>query len=590
MSDAVGVDWVGWSTRFLLFTGKGGVGKTTIAAATAVALADGGRRVLLVSTDPASNLADVLQMATGEQPTPAPGVERLEVMDLDPQAAADAYRARVIGPYRGVIPDSEVAALEEKLAGACTVEVAAFDTFAHLLTDPTSIEGYDHVVFDTAPTGHTLRLLSLPAAWSDYLGASPDATSCLGPLAGLQDDRPVYAAAVAALQDPSLTTVVLAARPEQGALTVAAHAAGELHELGIDHQTLVINGVLAQPLAGDVVAEAYAAAQQTALSTPLPSLRRLPVAVVPLVAADLIGAEALRALVTGASPPDAGHPAAGASAAPRAGGSLAGLVDELERPGRGVVLVTGKGGVGKTTIAHLIAAELARRGHPVHLSTTDPADHAAMAPPSLPSLTTSAIDPADATKQYVQSRLDAATRAGLDQEHLELLAEDLRSPCSEELAVFQAFHQLLGRGRTEYVVIDTAPTGHTLLLLDLTGSFHRQVMRGFDQRAGRIVTPLMRLQDPDYSRILIVTLAETTPVAEAIDLQDDLRRAGIEPYGWIVNATLAGSGTADPILAGRARREQAQLSRVAAVATRAWVVPWTAALGAAHDEAAGSSL
>ncbi len=318
-----------------------------------------------------------------------------------------------------------------------------------------------------------------------------------------------------------------------------------------------------EPLAGDVVAEAYAAAQQNALSTQLSSLHRLPVAVVPLVAGDLIGVGALRAFVMGASPPEAGHRDAGAGAAPPAGGSLAGLIDELERPGRGVVLVTGKGGVGKTTVAHLIATELARRGHPVHLSTTDPAGHAAVAPPSLPSLTTSEIDPDEATRQYVQSRLDAATRGGLDQEHLELLAEDLRSPCSEELAVFQAFRQLLGRGRTEYVVIDTAPTGHTLLLLDLTGSFHRQVMQGLGQRAGRVVTPLMRLQDPDYSRVLIVTLAETTPVAEASDLQDDLRRAGIEPYGWIVNATLAGSGTADPILAGRAEREQAQLTRVA---------------------------
>ena len=352
-----------------------------------------------MSTDPASNLADVLQMATGEQPAPVPGVERLEVMDLDPQAAADDYRTRVIGPYRGVIPDSEVAALEEKLAGACTVEVAAFDTFARLLTDPKSIEGYDHVVFDTAPTGHTLRLLSLPAAWSDYLGASPDATSCLGPLAGLQDDRPVYAAAVAALQDPSLTTVVLVARPDQGALTVAADAAGELHELGIDQQKLVINGVLAEPLAGDVVAEAYAAAQQHALSTQPSSLHRLPIAVVPLVAGDLIGVGALRAFVMGASPPEAGHRATPAPAPPRsAGGSLAGLIDELERPGRGVVLVTGKGGVGKTTVAHLIATELARRGHPVHLSTTDPAGHAAVAPPSLPSLTTSEIDPDEATR------------------------------------------------------------------------------------------------------------------------------------------------------------------------------------------------
>ncbi|MGD9703907.1 MAG: arsenical pump-driving ATPase [Acidimicrobiia bacterium] len=566
------MDWAGASTRFVLFTGKGGVGKTTVASATAVALADAGQRVLLVSTDPASNLSDVFQMPTGELPSPVATVSGLDVMDLDPQEAADGYRARVIDPYRGVLPDGEVAALEEKLAGACTVEVAAFDTFARLLADPDSIGEYDHVLFDTAPTGHTLRLLSLPAAWSDYLGANPDATSCLGPLAGLQDDRPIYTSAVDVLSDGSRTTVVLVARPDRGALTVAATAARELQELGIANQTLVINGLLVDPSAGDTVAAAYAAAQRQALAAIPPPLDALAAAVVPLVAIDMVGVEALRRLVRG-GPRLPGIDALPTNDEPLGIGSFGSLVDELEQAGHGVALITGKGGVGKTTVARMVAVELARRGHPVHLSTTDPAGHAALA--DVPGLTTSAIDPEEATRAYVQGRLDAASRSGLDEEHIELLAEDLRSPCSQEVAVFQAFRQLLGRARREFVVIDTAPTGHTLLLLDVTGSFHRQVVQDVGTKLRNVVTPLMRLQDPEFSRVLIVTLAETTPVAEAAELQDDLRRAGIEPFGWVVNATLAGSGTADRVLQARAGLERAQLKRIERVARRTWVLPWS---------------
>ncbi|MGE3589325.1 MAG: arsenical pump-driving ATPase [Ilumatobacteraceae bacterium] len=566
---------VGTSTRFVLFTGKGGVGKTTVASATAVALADAGRRVLLVSTDPASNLRDVFQMETGEHPSPVPGAPRLDIMDLDPHQAADGYRARVIDPYRGVLPDGEVAALEEKLAGACTVEVAAFDTFARLLADPSSIGGYDHVLFDTAPTGHTLRLLSLPAAWSDYLGANPDATSCLGPLAGLQDDRPIYAAAVEVLADPSLTRLVLVSRPDRTALAVAATAAEELRELGIANQVLVVNGLLTRPLAGDEVAMAYAAEQHEALRMVPAPLDSMDARVVPLVGIDMVGVDALRALVDGSA-------AVAASVSTDSElrtfdvAPFGDLVDQLEQAGRGVVLVTGKGGVGKTTVARLIAEGLAGRGHPVHLSTTDPAGHAARA--DLAGLTTSAIDPEEATRDYVQGRLDAAARNGLDQAHLDLLAEDLRSPCSQEVAVFQAFRELLGRARREFVVIDTAPTGHTLLLLDVTGSFHRQVMQDVGGKFRNVVTPLMRLQDPEFSRVVIVTLTETTPVAEASELQDDLRRAGIEPFGWIVNATLAGSRTEDPVLQARARLEQVQVARVRERARRTWVLPWSASL------------
>jgi arsenite/tail-anchored protein-transporting ATPase len=568
------LDWLAWTTRFVLFTGKGGVGKTTIASAAAVRLADAGHRVLLVSTDPASNLADVFQMATGETPVAVAGVAGLEVMDLDPQEAANDYRARVIGPYRGVLPGDELTALEEKLAGACTIEVAAFDTFARLLADPALTDRYDHVVFDTAPTGHTLRLLALPAAWTDYLGSSPDATSCLGPLAGLQDDRPTYAAAVHALADPVSSTLVLVTRPDRAALTEASRAGAELAALGLGHQQLVVNGLLTDPTPGDPIAQRYADAQRRGLAAHAELLDRLPTSIVPLRAIDLVGLAALRQLTssvvdaTAVTPFEPPHPDAPPTP------SLDDLIDELTRIGHGVVLVTGKGGVGKTTIATRIATQLAGRGLPVHLSTTDPAGQLAHLHPDMSNLTISTIDPDALTATYVDDRLATAATSGLDQAHLDLLAEDLRSPCSQEVAVFHAFSRLLGRARHEIVVIDTAPTGHTLLLLDVTGAYHRQIVQGIGQQFRHVVTPLMRLQDPDYSRLLIVTLPETTPVAEAADLQDDLRRAGIEPYGWVVNASLAGTGTADRVLASRANLERAQLERVARLAPRYWLVPW----------------
>ncbi|GAA1993332.1 arsenical pump-driving ATPase [Catenulispora subtropica] len=568
------LDWAGWPTPFVFFTGKGGVGKTTVAGAVAVALADAGKRVLVVSTDPASNLDELFLTEVGPEPVPVPGVPGLEATNLDPDAAAAAYRERVLAPYRGKVSEQELGEIEEQLAGECTVEVAAFDRFTQLIVNPGLVGRYDHVLFDTAPTGHTLRLMNLPSAWSQYIQTTPAGASCLGPRSGLESQRSQYQAAVEQLGDPDRTTLVLVSRPEPGALREAARAGGELAALGVGNQRLVVNGVLLHPLTGDPIAEALAARQAQALASMPEALRALPASGVPLVAWDLAGPSALRALAGGGTAAPVREAAAGAvPPAPLPG--LAGLIDDLADGGPSTVLVMGKGGVGKTTVAAAIAVGLAVRGHEVHLSTTDPAGRPADLLPEdgTGRLTVSRIDPAAELARYTAERLRRA--ANLDPQRRALLEEDLRSPCTEELAVFRAFSGLLIGSRDRFTVVDTAPSGHTLRLLDLAGSYEQQLTSGAGQGAGNIVTPLARLRDPDRTRVLIVTLPEHTPVSEAAVLQQDLRRAGIEPYGWVVNAALTGSGTGDPVLRSRAALEGPQLHRVRVeLAKRAWLVPW----------------
>jgi arsenite-transporting ATPase len=548
-------------TRYVFFTGKGGVGKTSLACAAAIRLADSGRATLLVSTDPASNLDEMLGSALSDRPTPIPSVARLFAANIDPERAADAYRERVMAPYLGVWTEAQIAQRREELAGACTTEIAAFDEFSALLAGDAEGEPFEHVLFDTAPTGHTLRLLSLPRAWVGFLESTSRGASCLGPHSGLKMQQARFSAALEALTDAKRTTVLLISRPEPAALREAERSAGELAELGLRNQELVINGVFKARDRTDPVASACERRGQEALRALPPKLKSLCVGEVPLRAFNMVGIPALRALLDDRAAAQLEHaaPVVAVPALP----PLARLVEEIEAPGHGLVMVMGKGGVGKTTIAAAIAVELAARGHAVHLSTTDPAAHiaAALADPS-GNLEISRIDPAAATRAYVE-RAMATRGAGLDEEGRALLAEDLRSPCYEEVAVFAAFSHLVGQARRRFVVLDTAPTGHTLLLLDATGSYHRQLATGgAAEHSGRITTPLMRLRDPAYSKILIVVLAETTPVSEAARLQADLRRAQIEPFGWVINASMAAAGSSDPCLRQRIAAELEQIRLV----------------------------
>jgi len=567
--DLPALDWTGWDTRYLFFTGKGGVGKTTIASAVALALAEGGMRTLIISTDPASNLDDVFGVMAGGQPTAVPGVEGLFVSNLDPEAAAAAFKERAVGPYRGVLPDAAITSMEEQLSGACTVEIAAFNEFTAVLGAPEDTAEFDHVIFDTAPTGHTLRLLTLPSAWSGYVDEHPAGASCLGPLAGLDQRREQYAKAVATLSDPALTTLVLVARAEDSALREAARASSELHALGVANQRLVLNGLLSEH-ADDPAAVAFTERQAAALVGAPAQLAAFPAAGVRLVAGDVTGLGALRQLsAAGGEIPESEDPRAV---------DLPGvdeLIDELDAAGKGVVMTMGKGGVGKTTLAAAIAIALVDRGHDVTLSTTDPAAHIADAlsddAPDL--LSVERIDPAVETARYTAEVLAAAE--GLDAEGRSLLEEDLRSPCTEEIAVFRAFARTVDAARERIVVLDTAPTGHTLLLLDAAQSYHREVKRTNAHVPAEVSELLERLRDPEFARMLIVTLAESTPVQEAQRLQSDLRRAGIEPFGWVINASLLAARTMHPTLRARAGAEIPHIERVKQHSDqRTWLVAW----------------
>jgi arsenite-transporting ATPase len=561
-------------TRILFFTGKGGVGKTSAACAAAVRLADAGKQVLLVSTDPASHLDEILGVRLENHPTAIPEVPRLEAMNLDPEKSAAEHRERMVGPYRSLLAATAITSMEEQFSGSCTLEIAAFDEFSRLLGDASATAKFDHVIFDTAPTGHTLCLLTLPSAWSGFMESNTTGTSCLGPLAGLQAQQQLYKDTVDALGNGGITTLVLVTRPEATALREAARTSGELAALGVNNQHLVVNGVFEARDPSDHLAAAMQQRGEAGLAEMPDTLRHLSRSLIPLTTDGVLGISALRNFgkrhLIGAEervlsqPPFSMPP------------PLSALMDGLAAPGHGVILAMGKGGVGKTTVAAAIAVGLAERGFRVHLSTTDPAAHVAatIARDAIPSLTVSRIDPAAETARYSSEVMQRAG-AALDAEGQALLTEDLRSPCTEEIAVFRAFAEAVAEGTDRFVVLDTAPTGHTILLLDAALAYHREVSRQSSEMPESVKLLLPRLRDPEFTRVLLVTLPEATPVHEAAQLQRDVRRAEIEPYACVINQSLLLSKVTDDVLRGRQSHEAKFVSEVIAEhAKRVVLIPW----------------
>lgn len=541
-------------TKYLFYTGKGGVGKTSVACATAVSLADCGKRVLLISTDPASNLQDVFSMELTNKGTPIPDVPNLVVANLDPIQAAAEYRESVIAPYRGKLPDTVLTNMEEQLSGSCTVEIAAFNEFSNFITDGKVQKEYDHIIFDTAPTGHTLRMLQLPSAWSDFISASTHGASCLGQLSGLESKKTIYKQAVETLADGNLTTLILVTRPETAPFKESARASGELSSLGVRNQMLVINGVLTEY--SDSLSLNLYEKQQTALSVMPDSLQTLPLHMVPLRAYNVTGLENVRALLN-TDHVTVHTETLNAVHVP----TLNHVIDELSASGKRVIFTMGKGGVGKTTIAAAVALGLAKRGEKVHLATTDPAAHLKFVLDENCGVSMSHIDEAEELKKYQSEVIGEARASGMSDGDIAYVEEDLRSPCTQEIAVFRAFAEIVDKADDQVVVIDTAPTGHTLLLLESTQSYNHEIQRTKGEIPVSVQKLLPRLKS-DETEVLIVTLPEATPVYEALRLEDDLKRAGISAQWWIINQSLYGTGTTNPMLAAKAANEVEWLNRV----------------------------
>ena len=544
-------------TKYSFFTGKGGVGKTSIACATAVGLADLGKKILLISTDPASNLQDVFGQELNGHGTDISEVPGLVVVNLDPEKAAAEYRESVISPYRGKLPESVIRNMEEQLSGSCTVEIAAFNEFSDFITDEAKQREYDHIIFDTAPTGHTLRMLQLPSAWSTFISESTHGASCLGQLSGLEERKGIYKQAVSTLSDEKVTSLVLVARPDLAPLKEAARSSHELNLLGIKNQILIINGVLQHSDDNDNVTRLLSERQNSALYNITEELKGYPMYSVPLRSYNLSNIENIRKMLSSDNiiPEGDYKPLEGEK-------NLDDLVDDLFSSGKRVIFTMGKGGVGKTTVATNIALKLKERGAKVHLTTTDPANHLNYDLAIKAEIDISKIDEAEVLEAYKNEVRAKARENKMTAEDMEYIEEDLRSPCTQEIAVFKAFADIVEKADTEIVVIDTAPTGHTLLLLDATQSYHKEVERTQGEITGAVANLLPRLRNPKETEVVIVTLPETTPVFEAERLQQDLHRAGIENKWWAINSCLSLVDTQNPFLKAKAQGELSWIDRV----------------------------
>jgi len=568
-------------THYIFFSGKGGVGKTTMAAATAIHHARSGKKTLIVTTDPASNLADVFEQAIGHRIAAINGIPNLHAMEIDPDAATKEYKERLIGPYRGVMPEDVIASLEENLSGPCTTEMAAFDRFIDFMEG----DEYEVIVFDTAPTGHTIRLLELPVDWSRHIeqSAKGSGQTCLGPVQTIQDSKEKYDRATALLRDPARTTFVFVTRPESLSLYETMRARKELETIGIRSGLTVINGILPQEACDAVFFQRKFEAQQRVISDTEATIgtptRRMflrdgevkGTAGLASVAAELY--EGTRSAPSSDAP--ACKPEQAASPAPDLDRLL------LPIPGKGTraLFFTGKGGVGKTTVSCVVAVHLADRGYKTLIVTTDPAAHLGevfgVCVGSDPvriaeNLSAVMIDQQQAFAEY-KERVLSESRGTCSPEMLAAMEEELNSPCTEEMAAFDKFIRFIEGHDYDVVVFDTAPTGHTLRLLDLPFDYARQVemMVSSDENAAvkqetgnRFREIIALLRDPQRAVFSLVLYPESTPIMESWRALLDLKRAGIETQLIVTNLVLPQEACHNAFFRNRRRMQLKYLKEI----------------------------
>lgn len=580
-------------TQFFFFSGKGGVGKTSMACTQAVRYADEGKRTLIVTTDPASNLADVFEQEIGHQITPIKGITNLWAMEIDPDAATQEYVDRALAPVRAAFPEQMVRVIEEQMSGPCTAEVAAFDRFTDFIVMDESSPGVDPefeiVIFDTAPTGHTIRLLELPAEWSQSIDVASQGSgqTCIGPAAAIQDAKQKYEHALAVLRDESLSEFVFVLHPEAIAIRETKRAIMELGKLGIHTHRLVINGIIPSTESTNPLFAARAEMQARYLAQ-LSAEFEYPSQHMYLLSGEIKGAARLRAVARIFFD---GEQAEAQSVAPDREflpsiplSSQEDILSCIQPKGRRRTLFfAGKGGVGKTVASCMTAVWLARQGYKTLLLTTDPAAHLGdvLGQPvgdvpapltGLPSLWAAKIDPKAAAETYKARILNDARQRGRPEAAIKVMAEELDSPCTEEMAAFDQFIDYAAQSNWEAVVFDTAPTGHTMRLLELPMDWSQQidvkVFASVDANAAddvakqRFEQVIEMMRDPAQSTFAFVMYPEATPVLEAWRAAQELATVGITPGLVVANFVIPPEAATTPFAHARRTMQEKYLAEI----------------------------